>query len=365
VLARLYNLTKKYHEEDVQRLEVENNFKKIKQDEKEKWQNELLEAITGLSKNIKPTAAKEEPEEKTKGIFDYAKDFLESNLMRMVGAFFLGPVGGALIAVAVATYLLKKAVDLVPNASNLSPSEAAAALSGDADDIKKLGGREKLEEVIKTGKQKAQAIKDMPEGEEKIKAIRDYGGQKKIDEVLADTNTYKAPEYIDEGPDKVPPRPDTTGGKNQARAAAWDRKFGDKYDASGTKKSYSGPMRRLTSGVEPSNSGAGRGVEQMADYERSQTPNTAVFGKYPNMKPTVQPMPTVNPLAEKVQKVISQNNDLMLDDSLSSKPIIIDNSKKINKTTPGDDTMAQPGSIPVRNDDETMAMCLRKNYRPI
>ena len=365
VLAKLYNMTKQYHEDDVRHMQLENNFREERQAEKEKWQNELLQAMVGLGKksNLKPTAVKEETES---GV-----DFLPSNLLRALGAFFTGPIGATLLAVAVATYMVNKLAEATPDMSKIGPAEAAAVLQqGTSDEIKKEGGREYLENIVKNGKKTAQTIKDMPEGtqeekDKKNKAILAAGGMKKIDEILADNNTYNVPENVDEGPDKVPARPDTSRGQNLARAKKWDERFGKDYDASGQKKSYSGPMRRLTPGVEPSEAGAGRGIAQMADYERSQTPDQAVFGKYPNMKPNVTPMASPNELTSKMQDVISRNNDLRMDESTAGQTIVIDNSKSINRTVPGEEVFNQPGSVPVRNDEDTLNRVFRKNLRPV
>jgi hypothetical protein len=48
VLAKMYNLIKKSFDDDKKHRQLENNFKKQKEKEKDKWNQELIEAITGM-----------------------------------------------------------------------------------------------------------------------------------------------------------------------------------------------------------------------------------------------------------------------------------------------------------------------------
>lgn len=192
---------------------------------------ELLKAL-GVEPGEKPTAEK----------VDEGKGFLESTLDKLgwMKYLLMGPSAGlmALLAgIGISAWLLQKLADNTSNMKALSPKEAEAALSGSARDIEALGGREKLENIVKNGREDAKKLLELPEGEQKEKLIRDAGGLDKVRQIAEDKTEYKVPTNVDTGPEKVPPRPDTTGGKNAGRAKMWDNKFGDRYNPDGTKKS--------------------------------------------------------------------------------------------------------------------------------
>jgi hypothetical protein len=335
VLARLYNLTKKYHEEDVQHLEMENNFKKEKQAEKEKWQNELLQTITGLGKNVKPTAEKQQEEEKPTALDKLsgaAMSAIEQSIMKSIldkfasiGTITGGALGGSLLAIA-GVYAgvkenerVKAEIDKNPNAPGLEDNMYAMTKRGEAKDFREA-----------SKKNTDKAVKQFT-----VQTVNEYVSSDLTDDELkkeTGKSRLELQDWLKQNP------------KGMLKVDPNLRPSKDVVDADNTKKSYSGPMRKLPSGVKPSTAGAGRGIAQLADYERSQTSNT---------------------LAEKVQHVINQNIDLKLDEAVAGKTIVIDNSKNINKTTPGLNDYMQPGSVPVRNEDDTIGMCMRKNYRPV
>lgn len=233
-LLEIYQLLKNTDEEKKKEKEKESQFAEEKDLEKERNRDrrhkELMEAITG-----KPYQTATKVEEEPKGLLESIVDKL--GWMKYL---LMGPGAGliALLAgIGISAFLLQKLADNTANMKALSPEEAANALRGSAKDIEKLGGREYLENIVKNGKENAKKLLELPEGEQKDKLILEAGGLDKVKKIAEDTKEYTVPTDIDTGPEKVPPRPDTTGGKNLNRAKSWDAKFGDKYNPDGTKKS--------------------------------------------------------------------------------------------------------------------------------
>jgi hypothetical protein len=261
-LEKIYNLMNKSFEDETKRREEANNYKEENELEKLKRHKELVEAITGKPYTGKATA--------TKVTQDAGGSLLETllggravvqTLMSVLG-WFASPVGLALLGaasmvalIALIKFGLEKLAENTPNMKALSPDEAQAILqNGSARDIEAMGGREKLEDIIKNGKKNAQDILNMPETTEeekeaKRKAMLAAGGEDKVKAIAADEKVYEVPPQRSDAElgikENVPPKADFiagkpgTGGKNLARgvrAAAWDEKYGKDYNEDGTKK---------------------------------------------------------------------------------------------------------------------------------
>lgn len=383
VLSRIYNLLKKNIESENKRHELDDDRAEERKEEKEKQHKEIIDALKGIGGTKVVTATKET---KTQGgglfdgltkmieefkktinelkaaigpILDFVGEIIKSLTKFGIKSFIrlLGLLGNPMflaIAVGVTTILalrelLFKLAEITPNYKAMSPAEAAAALTGSKRDIDALGGREYLEDIVKNGRKKAEDIDKMDEGPEKEKAIREIGGRDKLKQILEDKTEYAIPKNIDTGPDTVPPRPDTSGGKNKARAMKWDQQFGKEYNIDGTKKQSATP---LPADVTPSTAGAGRG--STSDPRRIDTPSATPAA------------PAPNPVTQQLQQAVATNEEAKLDEATTPKVISIDASK--TQTVPmsgGQPPITKDSSVSVRTDDGTLHKVLKQNLRPV
>jgi len=75
--------------------------------------------------------------------------------------------------------------------------------------------------------------------------------------------------------------------------------------------------------------------------------------------------PQSNPLTEKVQSVINKNNEMKLEQSITPKTTVIDNSKNIAAGGGSTTETITTNAVPVRNDEDTWNKLQKLNYRPI
>jgi len=75
--------------------------------------------------------------------------------------------------------------------------------------------------------------------------------------------------------------------------------------------------------------------------------------------------PQSNPLTEKVQSVINKNNEMKLEQSITPKTTVIDNSKNITAGGGSTTETITTNAVPVRNDEDTWNKLQKLNYRPI
>jgi len=440
VLAKLYNLMKKGYEAEEKRRERTIKDKINEEDEKILRHKELLEAITGMKYTGKASnpAKKEEGGifDFLKNMFDDAKKWLESqienlktlvapllefvgkigfNILGRLAGLLLSPVGLGLLAavttVALAAWISDLLTDYVktnvPDMSAVGPEEAAAALAGnDRGLIKKLGGREKLEEIVKNGKARAQELIKDPEKNKQ--AILDMGGLSKVTEIAngpdvampSVTNTElphlpkgkERPEAGDALHRNVTQKDIDAGSlaskKLLSDQVKWDREYGEDYNADGSPK-VKQTAKPLPSGVEASTAAAGQGSATAArmDPRRTDlvTPDAGVTtagGAYVGgmhgakqvpdsmSSSTITPSasmapPMPNPIGEQVQKSISQNNNLLIQEP-APKLITIDNSKSVKMSGGGQGSgIIKDGTVDVRIDDPTLQKLQKQNYRPI
>ena len=342
ILTNMLDFMKLTFEEDNLARDQKNNFSEEQNVEKDRKDKELLEALKGG----KPTAERIK-DEKTPGwlstllttlmgIFTPLKKLigLASSLFKFfTGAFgkvmkilsffskgllsfikfiprllmfLVSPLGLMLLAAAAAGYGLFKLYEwaMDNDQSKMTPSEAAAALE-DPSIVRAEAQRkfkkqnvsvEEIEETRKElaahvtgGRKRAEDVLNMPEGPQKIEAIKKLGGIKKIEQILADKTEYKVPVTTQE---RIPPRPETGKGvyinlkpgemTNKLKLAqrGWDEKYGADYNPDGTKKmEYNAAKDSQAANVTPpapAPSTTGSSEEGMKDYKgRSSSPESA------------------------------------------------------------------------------------------
>ena len=226
------------------------------------------------------------------------------------------------------------------------PEQAKNILeNGSPRDIAAAGGREYLTGVIDKEKENAKLALENPEltAEERQKYEKIAGIT-----VTPQTETARP----------VPPRPDTTGGKNMQRAKKWDEQFGKTHNSDGSPKTAT-PAKPLPQGVEESKAGAGRGMAVLEDYNARKEPTGAAFGVRPK---GIKSAPVSTPKSN-LNNVIQDNQNLKLEDKISKA---VDSS--VNNTSVSNLTTAPPQKrrIPsVRNMEETFQRMIYNSTRVV
>ena len=400
ILTNMLDFMKLTFEEDNLARDQKNNFSEEQKAENDRKDKELLEALKGR----KPTAERIK-DEKTPGwlstllttlmgIFTPLKKLigLASSLFKFfTGAFgkvmkilsffskgllsfikfiprllmfLVSPLGLMLLAAAAAGYGLFKLYEwaMDNDQSKMTPSEAAAALEdprivrAEAQrkfkkqnvSVKEIEEtREELAAHVTGGRKRAEDVLNMPEGPQKIEAIKKLGGIKKIEQILADKTEYKVPVTPQE---RIPPRPEAGKGayynvkpgqetsylKLQQRG--WDEKYGADYNPDGTKKmeynaakdsqaaNVTPPMEynaakdsqaaNVPSSPAPVPSTTGSSEEGMKDYKgRSSSSSATPMTDTPNLGTQMATMSNENALAKTVEELAvatsSQVNNVM------------------------------------------------------
>jgi hypothetical protein len=362
----LLNIEKLLHdgrEEDKLQKERDSAFAEEKEYEKNRRHKELIEAITGKKYTGVPnkTATKltETPEEDNDGSLNWL-DWIKKLINPKWLAFLINPsflaFAGLLAAIGISTWFLQKLADNTNNMKALSPAEAENLLrNGYAKDIEDAGGRAYLEDIIRNGKEKAKTVLAMPEGEEKQKALRDMGGENKVKAIAGDTKEYTVPANVDTGPEKVPPRPDTTGGKNAGRAKSWDNKFAKKYNPDGTKKTATPVENKPTSDAPVENK------PTQADENPAAVPSTSK--EIPPEVKTASEIPVENPpAAVALNQAQKENINLNMPVSRPDPSTVVNNN--VNSSSFSDDSTRVPLPL-VRNSEETFQQMILYSTRVV
>jgi len=347
VMSRIYNLIKADILVKRQHEEIQKKFSIDKQNQREQWHKDLITALTGSSKVT--VASIVAPEKAKGGLFDgltamiekiigSVKDIMETidffkilkklnifSILTNVAKLLASPIGLLALGIIGGTKFLEFINSKTPDGTVLTPDQAQAVLEGGSpDQIQKSGGRQKLEQTIKTGQQQARDIQAMPAGAEKDKAVLAAGGAAQVKAVAEDTKTYTVPAYNPEN-DRVPPKPKMNAGSaGTQKTAAWMKEYSEDYNDDGSRKTAA-----------------------------AVTPTT----------PTASTVPAEpSPATQNMQNQVNKNNAMKLDESSAPKIITIDNSKtsSIGGGGPGA-ALSMDSSILVRTDDNTLQNILKKN----
>jgi hypothetical protein len=306
--------------------EVQRSFAEERANEEERRHNQLVTALkkfteTGTTATV--VANKEGGgildiirnmfaafEEKVKGMVDtilngielFRKGTLLSSLMTFLNSPIFKLLSGPLLMVAGIlglAYALRKAVELVPDYSKLTPEEAKNILENASErDIESFGGREKLMQIVNGGREEALKKLEQPD-----LSAEDRAAAEKLAGMTA------TPQTVTELP-PAPPRPDETKGlAGRKNAERWDTMYGQTHNPDGSPKVRLS-AKRLPSGMEESQAGAGRGSGQYEDFlarmDEEQTGGRASFGVRPRGIKSVPVPPAPSPVAQ----LIDTNRDL-------------------------------------------------------
>lgn len=374
----ILNLMKENYADEKRYRQVQQSFVEEREGEEEKRHKELVTALkkfTGAKTTATPVAKAEEGggfletimnmfkafEEKVKGLIEKTvngildgidllkKADLLGKLMRFLSSpifrLLSGPtlfVVGSVLGLA---YALRKAVELVPDYTKLSPEEARNVLdNGSERDIAALGGRDKLMEIVNGGREGAQKILDTqselsPEERAKYEKIAGLT-------IAPKTETELAPVVPKELYVK-------NSRKNKAAAADWwDKTFGPTHNPDGSPK-VKLSAKPLPQGVEPAT------MESRADYaagdpRRIDLPQGAAFGVRPHGIKAAPVPPPPTPVAQ----LTDMNRDLEMYTSPMGDiggPIIQQSNTQSSQNEP-----PIPSTATQRDDEPMAAIVFRK-----
>jgi hypothetical protein len=424
VLAKLYNLMKKNYESEEKRRERTIKDKINEEDEKILRHKELMEAITGMKYTGKASNPVKKEDGGLLGLIEgmidkllepfkwlielkWLKEFasLESLATRILGPTFLGrsvlsKIGGPLMAIVGAYYA----------GVFLKDTEFGFRLSkegGSEGNLAEQSFKNKQTDFssLPLTQDQAKAILEQPESEAKKRDITSFGGIERIQAIAEGKpdpggltpQQQKGPvdlsvptnetEQFKDFKDKTNTLPASIAEHARTNYAQIDPRRSDLVVAeSGAETeggAYVGGMHGVKKQRRPVNESTqptASPVESNDDMVPTDAPKTAAFGVAPHgIKPAsavtpstslappsasmAPPMP--NPLGEQVQKSISQNNHLLIQEP-EPKLITIDNSKSVKMSGGGQGSgIIKDGTVDVRIDDPTLQKLQKQNYRAI
>jgi hypothetical protein len=398
-LNKLYKLTKKYHEEDVDRLKEENKNKKIKDEEEEKWHKDLISAIAG----IRGTTVTAKEENNKRGFFDNLKDKFKGKIAEKAlggAAKFLGPKAAALLGT--------KAVEVAGQSAAKVLGKEATEVAGKT--VGKAAIKEIAEKVLSKslGKVVAKsipfvgaaagigfAVSKLMEGDVVGAGLEAAGGLAGPLTAIPATVASAARDVYQAVYGKYPEQ-DPDVGKNfeevkQVTSEVAGELIGKKIQpqenekqAPSTTTQIGAPTTPSVTPVTPATTPSTTSTPATASPSaKAQSPTASPSPSMENTKAsnastptatTTPPAPMVpkatptppapNQITQRAQSAIDKNIDLKMD---AMKPSVtsINNSKTMQSGSGGTPDITSNGSIPVRTEESTLIKVQRQNLRPV
>jgi len=236
ILNDVLTFLQKSHEDDMILREKENNLREGQMHEEEKRHKELLKAL-GVKGGKKGTATPAAASEKEGGgLLSTLQNMLNAAIQSMMSIIngLMDKVKAMITAAFTGYEWLKNAGMLRWLAGFATPLAFIAAIIG-AQQLTEYIGKKQQDDANELLKRISN--RENLSEEEKLKLdndIKSFGGEKKLTQVADDI----ADKPLDERP--VPAKPDTSGGKNKARADSWEKKYGETHNENGTPKKLLG-----------------------------------------------------------------------------------------------------------------------------
>jgi hypothetical protein len=356
VLARLHNLMKAEYVAKSKQLKIEKNFKKQKDKDKEKWHKELLSVLGGGK------AVKLNKDGSTKqpggGLFDGIMKMFD-NLSTMLApllsflsamgrtalssllslaAFIISPAGAILLgltSIALLTAWMAGLIAKDPQAAlrgegGVGMAVAGLASEGQLPSYEKEQADKKSEKTYKKVKKEGpekSSLEDLKVAQQEMIDMGFLGAVNRVKKGVGDKkDEAQAREY-------------------NAVVAAIESKSASKIPAEQSPSKSNSPAAAANPN-EPSSSAAPAAMSESA--------------------PTATPAPAeANPITERVQTAINENQDMMNEEYSGTKNIVVDNSKKVSSVGGGGQGVLLDTSVNVRTDDTTLQKILKQNLRPV
>lgn len=359
VLNDILTFLHKSRERDVKQREKENNLREGEAHEEERRHKKLLKALekAGLGGG---TASKVKPSGPGffDGMFESIKKFVQEMIDKAMKALewikelkpFMRFLGSRLL-----NFLL------TPGMLALSSIAIGALIA--------MGAKEIVEAV---GQQQIDTAKDLLERnknreslseEEKIKLddeIKAAGGMKRLNQIMDTASGVPVAER------EVPPRPDTTGGKNAARAEKWDRSFGEKRPGGATHNWDGTPILKTKGGDQGANTDTSVNDAEMKKLQRqndaSVVPPVPPAVKEPSSVPPVPPAVIEPPASSAVSTKTMENQNLNLQEKTTPPVSTTTNTNIVNKNKQQPRKISMPS---VRNMEETFQRVIYNSTRVV
>jgi len=360
VLARLYNLTKAEYIAEAKKLKIEKIFKQKKDKDKEKWHKELLSVLGGGKTAVKVDQSGVPKGPSGGGLLDGIMKMIESLSLMLapllsflsamgssalssllsLAAFIISPAGAILLGLTTVAALTAWMAGLIardPQAALRGEGGVGMAVAGLASEGQ-LPSYEK-EQTDKKSEKTYQKVKK--EGPEKSS--------------LEDLKIAQQ-QMIEYG---------HLGAVNRVKKGIGDKKdeaIAKEYNAV-VAAIESKSASKIPAGESPSNSGSSVAPTGTGQSGTSTTPTAMTESA---SAPTATPAPAeANPIAERAQSAISENQNMMNQEYSGTQNIVVDASKKINSAGGGGQGVLLDTSVNVRTDDTTLQKILKQNLRPV
>ena len=352
VLDDILTFLRKSHEDDMILREKENNLREGEKHEDERRHKKLLKALEKVGFGGTATKVKPSGPGFFDGIFDTIKKMIQDMIDKAMQVFewvkdlkpFMRFIGSRLL-----NFLLS------PGMLALSSVAIGALIA--------MGAKEIVEAV---GQQQIDTAKDLLERnknreslseEDKVKLddeIKAAGGMKKLNQIMDTANAVPVEQR------DVPPRPDTTGGKNKARADKWDIQFGEKHPGGATHNPDGTPI--LKSQTEPTNNDTSVNDAEMKKLQRQnnmEPPPAAQTSSNITPPSVIQP-----PISAAVSSMSTENQNLSLQVTTKNLPSTTTNTNVVNKNTINKPKPRAP-IIAVRNTEPTFMQSIYNSTRVV
>jgi hypothetical protein len=363
IMAKIYNVFKNGSEEEKLHNELDRNFKKQKEKEKDKWNDELIKAITGSKR--KKTA-------KTTATQASSGMGLLSLLALLYEAFkiFKGVVDKMIkVAVEAAVVGLKlfiKSISKVTGkiAEKLGLKAEAKTVESVAKETEKGATKTAEKTAVKTTQKVSEktAAKAIEKSAEKtVEKTAAKSLLKKIPLIGLGAGLLFAAQRLSEGDVLGAGLEVASGAASMIPVVGTAMGFGiDAGLAASDLGAFDKKEGKTATPVppKPSNAGLGRGHIQTSSVPAKTAPKTI---------PKAAPLPPQSSdVGKQLQSSTSKNIDLKNDELTSNKTVVIDNSKNVAVGTGGGDTpLILDGSVDVRIDDTTLNYVMKQSLRPI
>jgi hypothetical protein len=396
MLRKIYYLMQVTRQADLERSDAELNFAEEKKLEAEKRHKELLKVLSSLRLG---TATKVTEEEKGSSLLELLGGASVFSRLLNVLKWFASPVGLALLGVTSLVgliALLSVGLDrLAKNKANdkaLSPFEARNILENSSPrDIEAFGGREYLEDIVKSGRQRAVEALAMPENTEEEKEAKrltllNLGGEDKVRKIEADTKVYEVPA-------PRAPLPGTegkleftkkqfigTGTAAKRNEEFWNKNYAPYYNDDGTRKTGVeppaseqtapapvAPASAAPASAAPASASAPAQPGRMGQFNRMTGASTTpgVTASPAQAAPAVPAAVPGTGLSSRLNDAVSQNLNVNLPITrTSSGPTVVNNVNNAQQRQMPQ-KIADLNTIAVRNIDPTFMRLIMDNTRVV
>ena len=343
VLNDILTFLQKSHERDMILREKENNLREGEKHEDERRHKKLLKTLEkvgfggGTASKVKSSGPGF-----FDGMFDSIKKFVQEMIDKAMRVLewvkdlkpFMRFIGSRLLS-----FLLS------PGMLALSSVAIGALIAMGAKEITEAVGQNQIDtakDLLEKNKNRESLTQE--EKNKLDKEIESAGGMKKLNQVMDTANGVPVTER------GVPPRPDTTGGKNSQRAKTWDMRFGATHNPDGTPK-----LKESNTGAPPNVPNSNDTSVNDAEMKKLQRQNI--------MPPAPQPV-TQPPSSSAVADKSTENQNLNIQASTKNLPNKTSNTNVVNKNITNK-PKPRPPIIAVRNTEPTFRQAIYNSTRVV